>query len=329
MGMTRRRFVTIAAATAAAGPLVTFGSAHAESGLNRWAGEALGAEASVTLAGFDDAAAARLFTLCEAEVARQEGLFSLYLEDSVLSRLNHDGVVDDAPAGFIDLLAQARNAWTETGGAFDPTVQPLWALYADHFSHAVDEQSPPETAIEATLALVGYAHVLVEQQRVHFAVPGMAMTLNGIAQGYITDRITDLLRANGAEHVLVDIGEYRAIGAHPTGRPWQLGLRDPQQPWSLIDEITLDNAALSTSGGYGQTFDADGRFTHLLDPRTGRAAPRYGSVSVRADTAAMADALSTAFSIMSETEIAAVARSVGDIDVWLIDRENRIKHLTG
>ena len=93
--------------------------------------------------------------------------------------------------------------------------------------------------------------------------------------------------------------------------------------------MTLDNSALSTSGGYGQTFDADGRFTHLLDPRTGGSAPRYGGVSVRSSSATMADALSTAFSVMEETEIKTAIGSIGDIDVWLIDRESRIKHMTG
>jgi len=325
-GLTRRRFVAIAAATAAAGPLLP-SAVRADVPLQEWTGQALGADASISLAGFNAADAHRLFALCEQEVARLERQFSLYLPDSWISRLNLDGALPAAPADFIHLMETAQEIWRQTNGAFDPTVQPLWRVYADHFATTDSEQPPPQDAVDAALARIGFDHVALGSGGVLFDRPGMAITLNGIAQGYITDRIADLLTGNGAEHVLVNIGEYRAIGDHPEGRPWALGLRDPQAPWQLIDTVPLSSAALATSGGYGTRFDTEGRFTHLIDPRSGSTAPRYGSVSVRHKEAAVADGLSTAFAVMPREAIAALVARMRDIGVWIVDRDNRITQL--
>lgn len=126
----------------------------------------------------------------------------------------------------------------------------------------------------------------------------MAITLNGIAQGTITDRVVDLLRQEGIDRSLVDMGEIRAIGPRPRGGLWVVGLEDPAKPGVAARAIALDNRAVSTSGGYGTPLDPAGRFNHIFDPASGGTGWRYGTVSVIADTATTADALSTAFSLL-------------------------------
>jgi thiamine biosynthesis lipoprotein len=138
--------------------------------------------------------------------------------------------------------------------------------------------------------------------------PGMAVTLNGIAQGYVTDRVADLLRRRGLR-ALVDMGEIRALGAAPDGRPWPVGLEDPAAPGQVAETIALDDLAVATSGGYGTRFDAAGRFNHIFDPADGRSSWRYGAVSVVAADATTADALATAFCLLAEERIAALARA--------------------
>src|SRR5581483_2453513 len=155
-------------------------------------------------------------------------------------------------------------------GAFDATVQPLWEVYATHFSRAdADPAGPPSGSIAAALARVGHAGVTVTPERIALARPGMAVTLNGIAQGYITDRVVELLRASGIGHTLVDMGEIRALDGHPAGRPWRVGLKDPRSERGTLRDLDLDDEALSTSGGYGTEFDRGGRFNHIFDPATG------------------------------------------------------------
>ena len=127
---------------------------------------------------------------------------------------------------------------------------------------------------------------------------GAAITLNGIAQGFATDRVVERLRQAGLSTTLVDIGEIRAIGARPEGTPWRVGLGDPDRPGVLTETVDLVDRAVATSAGAGFRFDSEGRFTHLFDPATGRSPQRYSTVSVMAPTATEADALSTAFSLM-------------------------------
>jgi len=259
-----------------------------------WRGTALGAEASITLYHPDAERARWLIGRCVAELRRLEAIFSLYRADSALSILNRQGHLSVPPVDLVRLLAEARTLSEVTDGAFDVTVQPLWTLYADHFRQAdADPAGPRPEAIAATLERVGYGAVAVSAGRIAFEKPDMAVTLNGIAQGYITDRVADLLRAAGVDNVLVDLGEARALGRHEDGRPWKVGLADPLRPAQIARVVELADMALATSAGYGTRFDSQGRHHHLFDPTTGRSATRYLSVSVMARSATVADALST------------------------------------
>ena len=178
-------------------------------------------------------------------------------------------------------------------------MQPLWALYARHFSHpGAAPDGPPRDAIEEAAALVGWRNVEIEGAAIRLLKPGMALTLNGIAQGYITDRVGDLLREQGFQHVLVDMGEQRALGPKWNGEAWRVGIANPAAPGKSIIELPLSSGAIATSGGYGYWFDPAGRFTHILEPRSGAPARQWASVTVVADRAAAADGLSTALSII-------------------------------
>ena len=126
---------------------------------------------------------------------------------------------------MVRLLNEAARFSRLTEGAFDVTVQPLWQLHAEHFARpGADPAGPPTVAIEAVYSLVDYRALRIEEDRISFSRRGMAATLNGIAQGYITDRVADRLRAEGMTRVLVDMGEVLAMGAHPDGRPWRVAL---------------------------------------------------------------------------------------------------------
>jgi thiamine biosynthesis lipoprotein len=136
------------------------------------------------------------------EVARLEGIFSLHRPDSELVRLNAAGRLRAPSHDLRIVLAEARRFAVLTDGAFDPSVQPLWRLYADHFArHPGDPAGPDPRRIEAARAFVDYRGIEVEGGLVALRRPGMAVTLNGIAQGYIADRVADLLRESGFDRV--------------------------------------------------------------------------------------------------------------------------------
>ena len=317
--LSRRRFIRIS--TAAAGlAVVPIGSpAKAVSSLLTWHGTMLGAVATIQVHHEDQKEARRLISLACAEARRLERLFSLYLPDSALVELNRTRILVDPAPEFVDLMAISQRYAELTNGTFDPTVQPLWDLYADHFSKAnADPAGPSQCAVRAALTQVGFDRLTIGRDRI--AMPrGTAVTLNGIAQGYVTDKIVDLLRSHGVVHSLVDMGETRAIGARPDGQPWVVGIADPDVMGRTTTALPIVDRAVSTSGAYGFQFDAEGRFNHLFDPATGGCADRYRSVTTVSTNATAADALSTAFSLMSEPQIRSALPQVDIERVHLVD----------
>lgn len=308
----RRRFLTIAAGACAIAALPGQSRA-AEANILRWKGSAMGAEAQVLLPAAD---AARLLPRIMAEVERLEGVFSLYRADSVLARLNRDGRIDNPPPEMIDLLGRAASMSARSGGAFDVTVQPLWQLYA------AQAGAPSAADVQAALSVVGWRGVTVSDRSVRLARPGMALTLNGIAQGYVTDRVARMLRADGVDRVLIDLGETRALGSHPGGRPWQIGF-DGGGP------IALSDGAVATSAGAGTSFDAAGRNTHILDPRSGAAHGQWASVTVEAPTATEADALSTALILLQPAQVRALMADSTARRAWLTDAAGQTTVVAG
>lgn len=271
----------------------------------RWQGTAMGAPASLVLHHSNPHQAQAALAAMQAELARLEAMFSLYRADSHLSRLNQTGHLADAPADFTRLLQAALHMAAKSQGVFDPTVQPLWQLYFDHYVVRGATQAPAQADLAQALALVDWRGVHVQGQRVALARPGMALTLNGIAQGFITDRCTDVLRAHGFDRMLVDMGEPRVLAAKLDGSAWRIGLADPREPSRALHTVQVVDRAVATSGGYGTQLDAAGLVTHLVHARNGRTAPAAQSVTVIAATAALADALSTALALLPAADLAA------------------------
>jgi len=321
--LSRRRFLFI---SAAAGGLPLLARTSGVSGapmLRVWRGAAMGADATLQVHHPDPAAADRLIAQALLEVRRLEAVMSLYDPSSALRRLNRDGVLDGPPLDLVQVLGAAQRFHALTGGAFDVTVQPLWDLYAAHFARpGADPAGPPAAAVAAAVRRVGQDALSVAPGRIRLGRPGMAVTLNGIGQGYATDRVVDLLRAGGVEHALVDMGEQHALGGHPAGGPWHAGIENPDAPGLIEETVPLADAAMSTSGGYGTRFDPSGLFNHIFDPSDGRSSWRYRAVTVIGREATETDALSTAFTLMPEERVRAIATSRGlRVRVALADGE--------
>jgi thiamine biosynthesis lipoprotein len=318
--LTRRRLIVISASIAGSAFLTGGRTAQAGDPV-RWHGSALGAQVSIEIYHPDRAEAERLVARCVVDVRRLEQQFSLYRADSAISTLNRTGILVSPDADMVALLKASLLFAGITGGAFDPTVQPLWQLYADHFtSERPDSNGPSPQKLAGALAKVGYAGLRVSEDRIALARRGAAITLNGIAQGYATDRVVERLRKAGLSTTLVNMGEIRAIDARPEGRPWRVGLADPERPGVVTETIDLIDRAVATSAGAGFRFDASGRFTHLFDPATGRSPSRYSTVSVIAPTATEADALSTAFSLMSLSRIQDIVAVRANVQARITDR---------
>lgn len=280
--MKRRRFLTITAGTLAASA-----TGLKAAPIRQWHGVALGADAMIAL---DRPDADHLIEISLAEIRRLERIFSLYRSDSELSQLNANGRIKAPSLDLIACLDICGDVHSVTDGLFDPTVQPLWAAYA---SAAASDTVPSASELARALDLSGWGRMRIDSGMIEMH-PGMALTLNGIAQGFIADRVVDLLRSRGVGNVLVNTGEIHALGQGPDQRAWPVTLRH-------AGSLGLQDRALATSAPLGTVFDHAGSMGHILDPRTGKPAPtRWRQVSVSASSAAIADAISTAACLMDD-----------------------------
>ncbi|WP_372611398.1 FAD:protein FMN transferase [Aquicoccus sp.] len=274
--LTRRRLLTISAAL----PLAAGLPVLANEPPRVWRGFAMGARVELRLAHPDGA---RLARMALADIARLEEVFSLYKTDSALMRLNREGRLDAPAPELLECLALCAAVHAASGGRFDPTVQPLWAALAE--AHAAG-RAPTGDEIAQARALIGWRGVDFSAQSVRFARPGMALTLNGVAQGVVADRVAMLLRREGLEMGFIDTGEMQAIGPD-----WPVELKSG-------GALTLSDRALASSETLGTVLDADGKQGHILSPRGEE--PPTRAVSISARSAGLADALSTAACLMPD-----------------------------
>ena len=281
--------MTIAAASA----MVAGGAAEAAP-VTHWQGRALGAPASMQLTGLDPAEAQGIFRAVERELARLERIFSLYRPHSQISQLNRAGLLRAPAPELLEVLSLCDGLNRASNRAFDPTIQPLWQAHAAA-TEAGRSLSPAEGA--ALTARCGWHRLSYGPDEIGLPAGG-ALTLNGVAQGYITDRIAALLRARGLRDVLIDMGEIAAIG----DKPWQVGIALPDG--RVVERIALHERALATSAPMGTVLSPLAGLGHILDPRDPAAQVSHRLVTVSGPSAAVADGLSTALCLMQADEMA-------------------------
>ena len=267
----RRRFLALSAAACV--PC----SALAES----WSGTGIGAALSLRLIGGSPAQNARARSRVGREITRIEAMASLHRE-SALTRLNRDGHLGFPTPDLIALLTLAGTIHTATEGRFDPTVQPLYLALAAG-------QAPDPS-------LIGWNRVQITPQEIRLD-RGQALTLNGIAQGWAADQIARILREEGFGNALIDMGEVQALGQREDGREWRAAIAACDG--AALAEIGLTNRALATSSPLGTTIGPG--LPHIIGPQG--QSPQWSTVAVSAPSAALADALSTAFCLMTAPEI--------------------------
>ncbi|WP_194269309.1 FAD:protein FMN transferase [Tritonibacter litoralis] len=293
--ISRRRFLSLSAASMATPAWAT---------PTRWHGFALGAEVTLTIHADPDQAAAAI-SVAKSTLAEGEALFSLYNPQSDLTRLNRTTQLHQPDPLFLHMLDIADHVHGATDGCFDPTVQPLWQALA---------QGANLTAAQAAL---GWHRIRWSAEHITLE-PGQALTLNGIAQGVLTDVLRDRWRAMGLDHCLINLGEFAALGG-----PFNLGVVDAR--FGQVAVETLQNAAIATSSPAALPLGRD--HSHILGPNG--QLPKWATVSVTAQDAGLADAASTAFCLMSQDEIRTACRAMpGVTSVLLVSETGALQRLT-
>lgn len=244
-------------------------------------------------------------TVASDALARLEPLeqkMTIYRETSDLSRINRDAfshkqIVDEELFQVIELASQISQ---QTAGAFEPTMGPLVALWR---KCRKEERIPDDEEIQEALKKVGMNQILMDpdSREIQFRKETVKLDLGGIGKGYAIDRIIPSLLEKGLTDFLFHGGHssISARGFHLKLEGWPIGIRNPHLIEERLATLILKDQAMSTSGSNAQYYRYQGkRYGHILDPRTGYPAEALLAAIVVAPTAAVADALSTAFFVM-------------------------------
>lgn len=281
------------------------------------AGVGFGTTVRLTVLASSAARAERALDAGFAALRAVERAASLFDPASELARLNRDGAIARPSADLVRLVTAAVEMAAASEGAFDPSVQPLWRLKAEA---AAAGRAPEPAALAAARVLVDWRAIAIAPGAIALGRPGMALTLNGIAQGHGADRVMAALAEAGIVAALVDTGELGGRGA-----PWQIALGDDAAPRGGTTDgaangggaagggavLTLTDGFLATSGDDQTVFDAAAGEHHIIDPATGRSPRGIHRISVLAPSGLVADGLSTALMVTPAAARAGLARRFG------------------
>lgn len=280
-----------------------------------WSGIGFGIEMSMDVFGVTAAEGERLGTRCEQCIRELERAFSLYQEDSELTVLNRDRVLQHPGPFFRELLEIAISLQARTLGYYQPAVHGAWLWLEKHgTTRDLDEDS--EWKEQCTASDLRFLETASDGS-IRLTHPLTQISMNAIAQGFLADKVAGHLRAAGVTSALLQLGESYAIGRHPEGRLWNLAVTGEVD---VIGHIEFADAGLAVSA------QDDARM--LIDPvaRTVRRQARVAAI-VSSEGAAVADAFATAFAVAPEEQWSRLTRNLkqaagSQIRVWV---ENEVR----
>lgn len=260
---------------------------------------AMATEFAVVLPGEDYAAIEKAVDALD-RLSYLESLMTIYQPNSDISQINRRAGESPAKVSpeIVAVLRRAQAISALTDRAFDVTAGPLIECWGFNKRRG---RKPTEDEIELARSLVDNQRLILDEERhtAELKTAGMRLNLGGIGKGFAIDRIADELTRQGIEDFLIHGGR-SSILARGSDRPdrqfgWTIAIEHPMRPGIRLGQITLRDRALATSGSGKQFFHYRGkRQGHVIDPRTGRPAGDYLSLTVVTPTATDADALSTA-----------------------------------
>jgi thiamine biosynthesis lipoprotein len=249
---------------------------------------------------------------------RIDSLMTVFRPESQVGRLNAEGVLSRPDPHLVRVLEFSQRLSDLSGGAFDVTVQPLWRLFVE-CRGAGRRPSPDEVA--AARSLVDWTALEVSARRIAFGRAGMAITLNGVAQGYAADLAMAALRERGIRDALLDTGEFGAEGERRPRQPWTVGIQHPRVRDAVVATVAMDGRFLATSGDYATAFSDDLADHHIFDPRTGRSPGGLSSVAVAAASGMEADGLTKPMMVLDLRRAQALlSRFAGAGAIWMDKR---------
>lgn len=247
-------------------------------------------------------------------------------KQSVVSRINRGEAVD-CDSLFITVFERGKQVWQLSGGAFDPTVAPAVNLWG--FGYKNLGREPLDSEIDSVKALVGFGNADMIGNKVVCA-PGMEFDFSAITKGFGCDMVGEMLKRNGCEDYMVEIGGEMALsGKNRVGEDWHIMVDAPiESNTEIVHDkmaiIAVTDCGIATSGNYRNYRNTgNGKVWHTIDPRTCLPAESMTiSATVIAPDAMTADALATACMVMNPDSALVMIDRLDGVSAMLVVRSS-------
>lgn len=289
----------------------------------------MGTRVEIQLWHEDEATARRLLAEGMAEFDRIEAAMSTYRADSAISRVNDRAAWEPQPVSdeLFTLVQRSLTLSEQSGGAFDITFDSVGRLYDFRA-----RERPDDEAIRDKLPAIDWRHVRLDDRRrtIAFSRRGTRINLGGIAKGYACEGVIDGLRVAGVRHAMANAGGDTRLLGDRHGKPWIVGIRDPDSAERWVTRLALADEAISTSGDYERYFDEDGvRYHHILNPGTGRPAGGVRSATVVGPDATLTDGLATTVFVLGADRGLALLKQFPGYEGVVVDGDHHVRFSTG
>lgn len=262
------------------------------------------------------------------EIQRIENLFTTFSESSQVNKINAKAGLEPVQVDreVVELILRSKKISTLTQGAFDISYgsidKRLWNF--DTRMTAL----PDRATARRLVRLINFRNVIVDEKAstVFLKEKGMRIGFGGIGKGYAAGRAKQLLQEKGVRSGVVNAaGDLTAWGLQPDGRPWTIGIADPNSAQEIFSSLVITDTAIATSGNYEKYALIDGKkYAHTIDPKTGLPVQGIKSVTVICRDAEIADAMATPLMIMGIRAGLALVNQLNGLECIMIDEDNRI-----
>lgn len=274
----------------------------------------------------------RLAGIMESEIERFDDMMSVHKETALNDVNRRAGERVTVTPEIAEMTKMALRVAKETDGAFEPTIGPVVNLWKIGFG---GDTVPSDASIDEAVKRVDYRKVEVGESGGSWYVriaPGQNIDMGGIAKGYIGQKLSERLKAEGATHALLDLGgNVVAVGEKSPGHPWRVGLQSPDQTrGAYFGILAVSDMSVITSGAYERNFEKDGkRYGHILSAKTGRPVlTDIASVTIADRNGGRADALCTALFAMGWEKAKAFLADHKDVHAVLLLNDMKTVHVS-
>ncbi len=284
----------------------------------------MGTVFEIQVRGVDETTANNAINAAFAEQKRLDTLFSTYLNNNNMWKLNNskseEMIVDDET--FL-MLKKSDEFWRLTEGAYDGAVGKLIDLVGFEKD---SPELPSEEKIKEALKFVGWKHVQLKEPNILVKPVNVKISFNACVPGYAADRASLILEEYGIQDYLINAGGE----IFAKGKNWKVGIKHPRNQDDLLGTILINGKAVATSGDYEKYFEKGGkRFSHIINPVTGSLVNEIVSVTILADDALTADGLSTGVFVMGVQKGLELIERLPSVEGIIVDTAGTVYKSSG